>query len=613
MIGILCMGNIIPNTVYATDSNVYEITADGEKETIVLYELGGSFTVTIPKEIVLDAETKSSEYSITVKGDIPSDTSVCVSPEDKIPDMGGVNFYMVEQTVNKKDDVVATVTQEDMEWASVEVTQTGTSKEGSVSAPELTSGKWQGTLVFGISFIDKRESHTHNYVDGVCTECGETEPDAGEHIHSYIENITKVPTCTETGEKTLTCECGDIKTEVIATAEHNYVDGVCTECGETEPDAGEHIHSYTESVTKEPTCTEAGEKTSTCECGDTKTETIPATGHNYDSGMVTTDATCAEDGIKTFTCSCGDSYTETIPALGHNYTDGTCSNCGEKEVVYSILRSTAGETSDTSGFLGSLTEDSKFKRYKIHGVTIYSDPEKSVGHYLTDTDCWDITESQDGSVIAWMSLDQVNNVYDAYIAPTKEGVKIKAPQNCSYMFANMDRVYVYGLENIDFSATTNTNYMFYNSEVKRVDIPSTLTVIGNSAFCESEISRFQLQNVKTIGNYAFKDCINITSITLPDNLEHLGEGAFKGCSALKSIIIPQKITTIPKAAFGACIALDNVELPDTVTSIGNDAFSGCKKLTTVNYTGTQEQWNAITIGTYNDPLTNATINYNYTG
>ena len=44
-----------------------------------------------------------------------------------------------------------------------------------------------------------------------------------------------------------------------------------------------------------------------------------------------TDATCTEDGTIVYTCTCGDSYTETIPATGHDYVDGTCGNCGEAD------------------------------------------------------------------------------------------------------------------------------------------------------------------------------------------------------------------------------------------------------------------------------------------
>lgn len=237
----LLIGYVLPYPAMATDSNLHEVTSDGKRETVVTYDKGAYFMVTVPKKIVLDSETKSAEYSISVKGDIPSDSKVDVRPEDEISDLEGINFYMVEQAVNKKADVAASVTQKETEWTSAEVTPTGTSKKGSVSAPDLTSGKWQGTFMFNIKLFDDNADHIHSYVDGICTECGEKEPNAEAHTHSYTENITKEATCTEAGAKTLTCSCGDTKTESIPATGHDYVGGICTECNEKDPDYNQEL------------------------------------------------------------------------------------------------------------------------------------------------------------------------------------------------------------------------------------------------------------------------------------------------------------------------------------------------------------------------------------
>ena len=100
----------------------------------------------------------------------------------------------------------------------------------------------------------------------------------------------------------------------------------CTICGETLVAAKGHKYEN-ETVTTAATCTTDGLKTLTCTCGDTKTEIIPATGHSYDNETITTAATCTTDGLKTLTCSCGDAKTEVIPATGHIYIDGKC-ECG---------------------------------------------------------------------------------------------------------------------------------------------------------------------------------------------------------------------------------------------------------------------------------------------
>lgn len=73
--------------------------------------------------------------------------------------------------------------------------------------------------------------------------------------------------------------------------------------------------------------------------------TIAALDHQWNDGEITTAATCTTDGVKTFTCTregCGETKTETIPALGHNYgTDGKCTLCGaEKPAERKFVRVT---------------------------------------------------------------------------------------------------------------------------------------------------------------------------------------------------------------------------------------------------------------------------------
>ena len=75
--------------------------------------------------------------------------------------------------------------------------------------------------------------------DGViCSNCGTviTEQTVIEATgHTYTEEVTTPATCTQEGEKTFTCACGDTKTEKIAMTAHVYEDGVCTGCCKDEP------------------------------------------------------------------------------------------------------------------------------------------------------------------------------------------------------------------------------------------------------------------------------------------------------------------------------------------------------------------------------------------
>ena len=115
---------------------------------------------------------------------------------------------------------------------------------------------------------------------------------------------------------------------------------------------GGHSHSYDEGVVTDPTCTEDGYTTYTCECGDTyKDNYVDATGHNYEEN-ITQDATCTEAGEKTFTCSgCDDTYTEVIPANGHEFVDGVCSTCGVEQSKKATL--TFDDTSKRKDFSSS--------------------------------------------------------------------------------------------------------------------------------------------------------------------------------------------------------------------------------------------------------------------
>lgn len=83
-------------------------------------------------------------------------------------------------------------------------------------------------------------------------------------------------------------------------------------------------HDFVASDFTAATCTTDGSQTLTCECGYTKTEVIPATGHNLDEGTITTAPTAGQPGVKTYHCTnpgCNYTYTETIPATGQfNYT-----------------------------------------------------------------------------------------------------------------------------------------------------------------------------------------------------------------------------------------------------------------------------------------------------
>lgn len=86
-----------------------------------------------------------------------------------------------------------------------------------------------------------------------------------------------------------------------------------------------------------------------------------------------------------------------------------------------------------------------------------------------------------------------------------------------------------------------------------------------------------------IGNYAFRECVALQSLTLPAYVTEIGKGAFFGCVALETLTFAQdsKLTSISDSAFMDCTALKGVEFPTSVKSIGTAAFFECFALESV--------------------------------
>lgn len=182
-------------------------------------------------------------------------------------------------------------------------------------------------------------------------------------------------------------------------------------------------------------------------------------------------------------------------------------------------------------------------------------------------------------------------------------------------------------------------------------IPNSVTSIGNGTFngCSSLTSITIPDSVTSIGYYAFWDCSGLTSITIPNSVTSIGYVAFSGCTGLTSInvasgnnyysgnngvlfnkkktelirypagksqtsyTIPDSVTSIRSNAFAGCTGLTSIAIPNSVTSIGDWAFDGCTGLKDVYYTGSKDEWKAISVEYDNDSLLNATIHYNCTG
>lgn len=87
--------------------------------------------------------------------------------------------------------------------------------------------------------------------------------------------------------------------------------------------------------------------------------------------------------------------------------------------------------------------------------------------------------------------------------------------------------------------------------------------------------------VTSIDGYAFLDCYNLTSISIPNTVTEINYDAFRGCTSLTSVEIPNSVTFIGSGAFEGCTGLTSITIPSSVTFLGGHAFYGCTGLTSI--------------------------------
>jgi hypothetical protein len=85
-----------------------------------------------------------------------------------------------------------------------------------------------------------------------------------------------------------------------------------------------------------------------------------------------------------------------------------------------------------------------------------------------------------------------------------------------------------------------------------------------------------------IGDNAFLQMYNLTSLTLPPGLSIIGNSAFKQCMALPEVILPESTTIIGNNAFSDCRGFTGIRIPPNVISIGSKAFHGISALRYIN-------------------------------
>ncbi len=114
-----------------------------------------------------------------------------------------------------------------------------------------------------------------------------------------------------------------------------------------------------------------------------------------------------------------------------------------------------------------------------------------------------------------------------------------------------------------------------------LDLSNAIIVAGGESYYKLYENMYCFSQKDAIGDWAFRDCTTLTSVTIPNSVTSIGFYAFRNCTRLTSVVISNRVTSIGSGAFFGCTGLTSVTIPNTVTTIGGGAFENCTGLTSL--------------------------------
>ena len=227
--------------------------------------------------------------------------------------------------------------------------------------------------------------------------------------------------------------------------------------------------------------------------------------------------------------------------------------------------------------------DGDYKENTTGAYWVANDQSIAIATYGQPEKFYILTEVTDGilqmgmvginTTANWMAFDNVKVTYygeDIDAELVKEGWRFTDGHLVVYR---------------DFPYTSSEEYPWHSlrQQITSIEFVGGVTRVGNWAFfdCDNLTTLTIPEGITAIGYEAFYSCDNLNTLSLPESLITIEGYAFEWCTSLTSITLPSRLETIDYCAFIGCQGLTSITIPTSVTSIGHNAFGHCYNLTSI--------------------------------
>jgi len=272
----------------------------------------------------------------------------------------------------------------------------------------------------------------------------------------------------------------------------------------------------------------------------------------------------------------GDKVGGIVGWLGDNGNNRTLTNCSAENVDLGAYR-------DVGGIAGYVASSTIVDKNSAKSVDITVD-QITFNYGAKDFNAGLIYGRTGGTIVEGANTADENSSID--ISYERNGITLKkngvtGEVRLYLVPSDYDGTTVEVPEGVD----TIGGYAFaYNSNIKEIVLPSTVTTLNDRAFRDTSASKVVLnEGLTNISYQAFRNALNVTEVVIPSTVKTISKEAFQN-SGITNLTIPANVTTIE---YGGCRDMKNLT---TVTIEGNVdipvyAFRACTNLKTVIITG----------------------------